>query len=278
MEFCYTLPLQRRLNMKPLTSQTAAAPFFCWDVHLLTVQGRKAVLAMNRASRYSLLFYGMNRADWTHLPELVRDEIRAVILREGLSEFEAARYFALGGPLNISTAHGSTLARILATLFFWALCYKLVSLKLMGSLTLPDVVDAVKHLLLFHHEEHFYYLHILGNRLCVLCRGPAERTLFRGNGLGHVPGRFRGMGPLSNSLFFTNRSKAGRFYLQSLLLRLSHTHFLPPSLCAMGSPGRRRAGAADGAADFGADYLLLLCRLCSPVPDSGCPALADIAV
>ncbi len=110
MEFCYTRPLQRRLNMKPPVPQTATAPFFCWDVHMLTVQSRKAVLAMNRASRYSLLFYGMNRADWTHLPDLVRDEIRAVILREGLSEFEAARYFALGGPVNISTSHGSMAA------------------------------------------------------------------------------------------------------------------------------------------------------------------------
>ena len=180
--------------------------------------------------------------------------------------------------LTLKKLYTKNLARILAALFFWALCYKLVSLKLMDSLTLPDVVDAVKHLLLFHHEEHFYYLHILGNRLCVLCRGPAERTLFRGNGLVYVPGRFRGMGLLSDSLSFTNRPKADRFYLKSLLLRLSYAHFLPPSLCAMGSPGRRRAGAADGAADFGADYLLLLCRLFSPVPDSGCPALADIAV
>ena len=104
MEFCYTLPLKRWLNMNLPLPRTAAAPFFCWDAHALTVQGRKTVLAMNRASRYSLLFYGMNRADWTRLPELVRDEIRAVILREGLSEFEVTRYFALGGPLNISGA------------------------------------------------------------------------------------------------------------------------------------------------------------------------------
>ncbi|MDE6901224.1 MAG: hypothetical protein K2P22_00580 [Lachnospiraceae bacterium] len=104
MEFCYTLPLQRRLNMNPPLPRTAAAPFFCWDAHALTVQGRKTVLAMNRASRCSLLLYGMNGADWTRLPELIRDEIRALILREGLSEFEAARYFALAGPLNISGA------------------------------------------------------------------------------------------------------------------------------------------------------------------------------
>ena len=105
MEFCYTLPLQKRINMKLPPSQTAT-PFFCWNVHTLTVQGRKTVLAMNRASRYSLLFCGMNGADWKRLPDIMQSEIQAAILREGLSEFEAARYFALGGPLKISRAHG----------------------------------------------------------------------------------------------------------------------------------------------------------------------------
>lgn len=61
--------------MKPPFSQTAAAPFFCWDIHLLTVQGRKAVLAMNRASRYSILLYGMNGADWKRLPDMIQSEI-----------------------------------------------------------------------------------------------------------------------------------------------------------------------------------------------------------
>ena len=104
MELSYTIPLQKHLKMETPPPEPTAAPFFCWDAHALTVQGRKTVLAMNRASRYSLLLYGMNGADWTRLPELIRDEIRALILREGLSEFEAARYFALAGPLNISGA------------------------------------------------------------------------------------------------------------------------------------------------------------------------------
>ena len=107
MELSYTIPLQKHLKMETPPPEPTAAPFFCWDAHALTVQGRKTVLAMNRASRYSLLLYGMNGADWTRLPELIRDEIRAVILREGLSEFEATRYFALSGPLNISQSLGA---------------------------------------------------------------------------------------------------------------------------------------------------------------------------
>lgn len=106
MEFGYTVPLQRYLKMELPPPKERTAPFFCWDLHIQTVQGRKTALAMNRSSRYSILLYGMKETDWKVLPELIEQEIKAVILREGLSEFEAARYFALGGPLRISPSHG----------------------------------------------------------------------------------------------------------------------------------------------------------------------------
>ena len=106
MEFGYTSPLQRHLNMKLPPSNEKASPFFCWDVHMLTIQSRKAALAMNCASRYSILLYGMNAADWKLLSDMIQGEIRAAILWEGLSEFEAVRYFTLSGPLRISRPHG----------------------------------------------------------------------------------------------------------------------------------------------------------------------------
>ena len=109
MELGYTLPLQKRLKMELPSSKSPIAPFFCWAVHTLTVQGRKAVLAMNRDIRYSILLYGIRAADWVHLPGLVQNEIKAAILREGLSAFEAVRYFTLSGPLNISTVRKSDL-------------------------------------------------------------------------------------------------------------------------------------------------------------------------
>lgn len=108
MEFGYTIPLQRYLKMELLPPKELTAPFFCWDLHILTVQGRKSALAMNRSSRYSILLYGMKETDWIILPELIKHEIKAVILREGLSEFETERYFALGGPLRILLSHGQT--------------------------------------------------------------------------------------------------------------------------------------------------------------------------
>ncbi len=107
MEFGYTIPLQKHLKMVELLPQKAeTSSFFCWDLHLLTVQGRKAVLAMNCTSRYSILLYDMKETDWPCLTDLVESEIKVAVLREGLSKFEAARYFALGGPLKISPPHG----------------------------------------------------------------------------------------------------------------------------------------------------------------------------
>ena len=68
MELGYTLPLQKQLKVELPPSKPPIGPFFCWAVHTLTVQGRKAVLAMNRDTRYSILLYGMRAADWVHLP------------------------------------------------------------------------------------------------------------------------------------------------------------------------------------------------------------------
>lgn len=54
--------------------------------------------------------------------------------------------------LTLKKLYTRNFPKILVVLFFWAFCYKLVAQNLMDSLTLPDVADAAKHLLLSHHE------------------------------------------------------------------------------------------------------------------------------
>lgn len=53
------------------------------------------------------------------------------------------------------------LPRILCAMFFWAFLYRLDDLRLAGLLTPARVWEAVKKTLLFQHEFHLYYLHIL---------------------------------------------------------------------------------------------------------------------
>lgn len=76
--------------------------------------------------------------------------------------------------LTLRKLYTHNMARLLAALFFWAACYKLVFLALMDSLTPWDLEAAVKNLLLFRHEEHLYYLHIM---LLVYAFLPVTRLL-----------------------------------------------------------------------------------------------------
>lgn len=62
--------------------------------------------------------------------------------------------------LSLKKLYTKNFPRLLTALFFWALCYKLVHLKLTDRLTVPELEMAIKELLLFRHEEHLYYLHI----------------------------------------------------------------------------------------------------------------------
>ena len=150
MEFGYTSPLQRHLKMELPPSEKTAAPFFCWDVHMLTIQSRKAALATNRAIRYCILLYGMNTADWKRLPDIMQSEIRAAILREGLSEFVATRYFALSGPLKISRPHGPESVSALN----WAMRLLLQHFSLLDDIRLSQL--QIAHILngeIYHAAE-----------------------------------------------------------------------------------------------------------------------------
>lgn len=68
------------------------------------------------------------------------------------------------------------LPRILCAMFAWAFLYRLYTLAAEGGLTPAGVWEAVKHTLLFHHEFHLYYLHIL---LLVYAFLPAVRVFTR---------------------------------------------------------------------------------------------------
>ena len=78
--------------------------------------------------------------------------------------------------MTLRKLYTRTMPRILAALFFWAACYKLAFLALMDSLTPWDLEAAAKNLLLFRHEEHLYYLHIM---LLVYAFLPVTRLIAR---------------------------------------------------------------------------------------------------
>lgn len=63
--------------------------------------------------------------------------------------------------MTVKKLYTKNFPRLLAALLFWAACYKLFQLLAWGQLTAPALVQAAKEVLLFQHEEHLYYLHIM---------------------------------------------------------------------------------------------------------------------
>ena len=62
---------------------------------------------------------------------------------------------------SLKKLYTKNLLRILVAMFVWALAYKGYHLLVAGTLTVSACYHAVKEVLLFKHEFHLYYLHIL---------------------------------------------------------------------------------------------------------------------
>ena len=67
----------------------------------------------------------------------------------------------LAKPVSVRRLFTRTFPRILAAMLVWAMGYKVFHLALDSAVTLHSLTQAVKEVLTFQHEFHFYYLHII---------------------------------------------------------------------------------------------------------------------
>ncbi len=83
----------------------------------------------------------------------------------------------LGRDIPLRRLFGHNLLRILVAMFIWAFGYQLLAHFQTGDLFSPaGLLAALKETVLFRHEFHFYYLHIL---ILVYCFLPVARTFLR---------------------------------------------------------------------------------------------------
>lgn len=80
-----------------------------------------------------------------------------------------------GHDLPLKKLWGRNFLRLLAALLFWAAAYRLLALRQTGF-SPAGLIQAGKDLLLFHHQNHLYYLHIM---LLVYAFLPVTRMLTR---------------------------------------------------------------------------------------------------
>ncbi|HZK18571.1 MAG TPA: acyltransferase family protein [Clostridia bacterium] len=78
--------------------------------------------------------------------------------------------------LSISRLYSKNFLRLLIALFFWATAYMVFHLLVEGPMSLNYTLSAIKNVLLFNHEQHLYYLHII---LLVYVFIPVTRVFVR---------------------------------------------------------------------------------------------------
>lgn len=85
IELGLTIPLQRHLKIKALPYGQEPGRRFCWDLHVISLQGCPSLLAVRCHTRYAFLLYNLSCLEWTHLPEVFQDGLRCSLSDAGLS-------------------------------------------------------------------------------------------------------------------------------------------------------------------------------------------------
>ncbi|SDN75291.1 plasmid pRiA4b ORF-3 family protein [Acetanaerobacterium elongatum] len=84
--------LAEELEIKPLAGEPDSNPFFRWSANVVTINRRKAVVAVCDSNRFGFVLYGMKIKDFDHFSSIFLDELRATLLRYGIRPELVERY------------------------------------------------------------------------------------------------------------------------------------------------------------------------------------------
>lgn len=106
MELGLTIPLQHFLNRKAPACGTEPDRRFCWDLHVITLRGRRSLLAVHCHSRYTFVRYDVPPLQWADLPGLFRKGLLESLAAAGFSDEQADGYLRQAGAPEITRTHG----------------------------------------------------------------------------------------------------------------------------------------------------------------------------
>lgn len=106
MELGLTFPLQRFLKIKPPAYGTEPDRRFCWDLHVISLRGRKSLLAVHCHSRYTFVCYDVPPLMWQDIPGLFRRGLEDSLAAAGFSQAQVGEYLREAGIVSITRTHG----------------------------------------------------------------------------------------------------------------------------------------------------------------------------
>lgn len=106
MELGLTFPLQRFLKIKSPAYGTEPDRRLCWDLHVISLQGRKSLLAVHCHSRYTFVCYDVPPLMWQDIPGLFRRGLEDSLAAAGFSQAQVGEYLREAGIVSITRTHG----------------------------------------------------------------------------------------------------------------------------------------------------------------------------
>ena len=105
MQLGLTWPLQRLLKVSVPYGEPIDRGL-CWDAHCITLHGRRSLLLVHCASRYTCVRYDLSTLDWKRLEEIVIEEIRLGLMDAGIPEEQVAEYLQEAEEIQMTRPHG----------------------------------------------------------------------------------------------------------------------------------------------------------------------------
>ncbi len=106
MELGLTIPLQRHLKIRNISYGEESDHGFCWDLHVIPLNGRASLLAVHCASRYAFTLFDLNWSEWSSLEDVFLDGLHSTFRSIGIPEEAAAKYLRQAGGLQLTRTHG----------------------------------------------------------------------------------------------------------------------------------------------------------------------------
>lgn len=106
MELGLTFPLQRFLRLKPPPYGCQPDRRFCWDLHVIDLQGRKCLLAVHCHSRYTFVRFDVPPLLWADIPGLFCAGLRDSLTAAGIAPDRVEAYLATAGEISLTRTHG----------------------------------------------------------------------------------------------------------------------------------------------------------------------------
>ena len=106
MQFGITIPLQKHLKIKTIPYGEPADLFYCWELHVVRVQGGNTLVSVNASNRFAIILWPMNAVQWNELELVMQNGIKEGFRLAGYTQKQIDTYFAQAGEINTTKTHG----------------------------------------------------------------------------------------------------------------------------------------------------------------------------